>query len=159
MSVNFDPIAIEKIREKGLKAILCRAEELHLQKDGIITDIFLSYEMLEHLFNLIEFLHTMALKSRCEYFVVTVPYVSSSRIGLHQLRNNSKNAIFAENTHIFELSPAEWKLIFQFSGWKVVYEKIYKQYPKSFPLYFTKFIWRKFDFEGFYGVILEKNLD
>lgn len=32
------------------------------------------------------------------------------------------------------------------------------QYPASGILNLTKYIWRKFDFDGFYGVILKKNL-
>lgn len=64
----------------------------------------------------------------------------------------------AENTHVFELSPQDWNLIYQFSGWEIVYKEKYTQYPKSFPLVLMKYIWRKFDFDGFYGVILKQNL-
>lgn len=157
LSVNLDPIAIEKIRSKGLNAILSKAEDLHLQPDGIKADIFLSYEMLEHLFDPISFLHNMAEKSECEYFVITVPYVQQSRIGMHHLRAMDTKDIYAENTHIFELSPNDWDLIFQFSGWEIVYNDKYTQYPKSFPYNLTKYMWRNIDFDGFYGVILKKN--
>lgn len=158
LSVNLDPIAVEKIKSKGLNAILSKAEELHLQPDGVKADIFLSYEMLEHLFDPISFMHNMSIKSECQYFVLTVPYVQKSRIGMHHLRQNNGQEIFAENTHIFELSSDDWDLIFQFSGWEIVYRDKYTQYPKAFPLTLTKYIWKKFDFDGFYGVILKKNL-
>lgn len=157
LSVNLDPVAIEKIRSKGLHAILSKAEDLHLQPDGIKADIFLSYEMLEHLFDPIGFLHNMAEKSQCQYFVITVPYVQQSRIGMHHLRAMDTKDIYAENTHIFELSPNDWDLIFQFSGWEIVYNDKYTQYPKSFPYNLTKYMWRSIDFDGFYGVILKKN--
>ena len=64
---------------------------------------------------------------------------------------------YAENTHIYELCPEDWKLIFTFSGWKVVYENIYYQYPRYGLFKFTKYLWKKKDFEGFYGVILKKD--
>ena len=43
--------------------------------------------MIEHLFDTINFLHTIAEKSECEFFVVTVPYLNRSSVGLHQIRN------------------------------------------------------------------------
>ena len=33
----------------------------------------------------------------------------------------------------------------------------YTQYPKYSPLTLFRFLWRKFDFDGFYGVILQKD--
>lgn len=157
LSVNLDPVAIEKIKAKGLNAIMSKAEELHLQSDGIRADIFLSYEMLEHLFDPISFLHNMALKSECEYFVITVPYVQRSRVALQFVKHQYQGEFQAENTHVFELSPEDWNTIFKFSGWEIVYSDKYTQYPKSFPLCLTKYLWQKLDFDGFYGVILQKN--
>lgn len=161
LSVNLDPVAVEKIKSKGLNAILCRAEELHTRnqdwREGAIADIFLSYEMLEHLFNPIAFLHDMALKSKCEYFVVTVPYVHRSRVACQFVNNGLTGDFQAENTHIFEFSPADWDSIFKFSGWEIVYRDKYTQYPSFFPLNLTKYLWRKLDFDGFYGVVLQKN--
>ncbi len=157
LSVNLDPVAVDKIKAKGLNAILCRAEELHLADDGIKADIFLSYEMLEHLFDPISFLHTMSKKSECDYFVVTVPYVHKSRVACQFVNNGLKGDHQAENTHIFELSPEDWDTIFKFSGWEIVYKEKYTQYPNIFPLNLTKYIWRYIDFDGFYGVILKKN--
>lgn len=160
LSVNLDKIAVEKIKSKGLNAICCRAEELHtVEGGGIKADIFMSFEMLEHLFDPISFLHSMATKAECEYFVITVPYLTKSRVGMHHIRQNLKEDRLAENTHIFELCPEDWDLIFQFSGWEIVYSDRYTQYPKSGILNLTKYIWRKFDFDGFYGVILKRNLE
>ncbi len=45
--VNLDPIAVEKIRARGHRAVECRAETLDLEGQRI--DLFLSFEMLEHL--------------------------------------------------------------------------------------------------------------
>jgi len=158
LSVNIDPIAVDKIKAKGLNALLCPAEELHLHKNGMKADIFLSYQMLEHLFNPIDFLHSMAEKSSCEYFAITVPYVYRSRVALNVVKYNQLEKTHpAEKTHVFEFSPEDWDLIFQFSGWEIIYQDKYTQYPKSWPFHFTKYIWRKFDFDGFYGVILKKN--
>jgi 2-polyprenyl-3-methyl-5-hydroxy-6-metoxy-1,4-benzoquinol methylase len=159
LSVNLDPIAVQKIRKKGLVAIESKAELLHNHPDfseGI--DIFLSYEMLEHLLNPIEFLHQMSTQSKCQYFVITVPYLTKSRVGLHQIRNINNTSDFnAERTHIFELSSSDWDLIFRFSGWKIVYSQKYTQYPKKFPENLLKYLWRKIDFDGFYGVILQRD--
>ena len=159
ISVNLDPLAVEKIKSRGLSAILCRAEELYDSpefKDKEV-DLFLSFETLEHLFNPITFMHKISSMAKCKYFVITVPYLARSRMGLHQVRNKWTKNMTAENTHVFELSPKDWKLLFQFSGWKVVEEKVYTQYPKFGLLRFMQPIWKKFDFEGFYGVVLEKD--
>jgi len=159
LSVNLDPVAVQKIKDKGLMAIESRAELLHNHPDfSGYVDIFLSYEMLEHLINPIDFLHQMSLQTKCQYFVITVPYLTRSRVGLHQIRNVKNTSDFnAERTHIFELCHSDWDLIFQFSGWKIVYSQKYTQYPKSFPGNLLKYIWRKIDFDGFYGVILQRD--
>ena len=161
LSVNLDAVAIEKIKQNGLKGVCCRAEDLHSQPEFTgkgKVDLFLSFEMLEHLFNPVEFLYAMATKSECDYFIVTVPYVLRSRIGLHQIRNKRTDGMCAENTHIFELSPSDWNLLFSLSGWRVVDEMTYFQYPKYHPLHVLKWLWRWFDFEGFYGVVLKKDM-
>ena len=159
VSVNLDPIAVKKIRDKGLEAIESRAEMLHEHPDfSGRVDIFLSFQMLEHLIDPIGFLHTMALKSECEYFVVTVPYLHQSRVGLYQIRDQKLELTFnAERTHIFELCSDDWDLIFRFSGWKIVKSVHYTQYPRRNPLSGLRYLWRKFDFDGFYGVILKKD--
>jgi 2-polyprenyl-3-methyl-5-hydroxy-6-metoxy-1,4-benzoquinol methylase len=161
VSIDIDPVAVQKVRSKGLESIQARAETLHQHPDfNGEADIFLSYEMIEHLLDPINFLYTMAVKSKCEYFVVTVPYLNRSRVGLHQIRNPDnllKKPFNAESTHIFELSPTDWNLIFEFSGWKIVESMRYTQYPKYNPLTLTRFLWRRLDFDGFYGVILQKD--
>lgn len=158
-SVNLDPVAIEKIRLRGLDAIHCRAE--NLQSDhGFSADLFSAFEVLEHLMDPIRFMREIAQRTGCKYFVITVPLVHKSRMGLQYIRHQFKGDVVAENTHIFELSPEDWKLLFKFSGWKVVEEDLYHQYPSSFhPLALTKALWRKLDVDGFYGVILERDLD
>ena len=159
VSVNLDKVAIEKIRSKGLKAIYSYAEDLHNNSEfNKETDIFFSLEMLEHLENPTGFLKNMAERAVCKRFVLSVPLINKSRVGLHQIRNmNFDIPMSPENTHIYELSPDDWDLLFKFSGWKVVKRVKYTQYPRSLYLFFMKYLWRKFDFDGFYGVILEKD--
>lgn len=158
LSVNLDPISVQKIQAKGLDALLCKAEELHLEQEGKFkADIFLSYEMLEHLLNPIGFLHEMAMKSHCEYFAMTVPFVHKSKVALNLVRYNEKGTYHAETVHIFEFSPDDWDVIFKFTGWEIIYKDKYAQYPTIFPISLIKFLWRKVDFDGFYGVILKKN--
>jgi 2-polyprenyl-3-methyl-5-hydroxy-6-metoxy-1,4-benzoquinol methylase len=159
VSVNLDPIAVEKIKSKGLEAIESRAEMLHEHPDfSGRVDIFLSFQMLEHLLDPIGFLHAMALKSECDYFVITVPYLHQSRVGLYQVRDQKLELTFnAERTHIFELCSDDWDIIFRFSGWKIVKSVRYIQYPRKNPLTGLRYVWRKFDFDGFYGVILKKD--
>jgi len=162
ISVNLDSEAVKKIQKRGFEAIESRAELLHKHPDFKgRTDIFLSFEMVEHLLDPISFLHEMSVKSKCDFFVVTVPYQNSSRVGMHQIRNctYSNSPFNAEVTHIFEFSPNDWDLIFKFSGWRVVKRVNYTQYPKNKlnPFSLLKYVWRKLDFDGFYGVILEKD--
>jgi hypothetical protein len=160
VSVNLDPKAVKKIRDKGLEAVESRAEKLHVHNDfSRHVDIFLSFQMIEHLLDPIGFLHTMALKSECDYFVITVPFLHQSRVGLYQVRDQklAASTFNAESTHIFELCPDDWDLIFRFSGWEIVESVRYTQYPRRNPLTGLRYLWRKFDFDGFYGVILKKD--
>ena len=158
-SVNMDSEAVTRIRTKGLKAIHSSAEEVHKHPEiNRNVDTFLCFETLEHLEDPINFLRNLYEKSECKQLVITVPYLLKSRVGLHQIRNWGKGMPFnPETTHIFELSPDDWKLIFNFSGWKVKKEKVYLQYPNWPLISFLKYLWRYKDFEGFYGVVLEKN--
>lgn len=155
LSVNLDVEAVERIRRKGLEALLCRAEQLH--EYGIKADLFLSFEMLEHLSDPVSFLRTMSYEAHCDFFVVTVPYLAQSRVGLHHIRQNKAIDVAPENTHIFELSPSDWRLIFQHSGWHVVDHRVYLQYPRCSWLRIMQLIWKFFDYEGFYGAILTKD--
>lgn len=158
LSVNLDPRAIKKIRSRGGKALLCRAEELDLGKQKV--DLFTSFEMVEHLHNPSIFFKRLANRSNGDKIVITVPYRRKSRVGLHYLRSEYKKKVYAEDVHIFELCPEDWTKLMLHSGWKVVYDKIYYQYPRKWPLLSRafKWYWEKTDYEGFWGAILEKDL-
>jgi hypothetical protein len=155
LSVNVDSEAVSRIKEKGLEAICARAEAL--PSLSIEADVFLSFEMLEHLMDPCEFLHNLS-QVKCKALVISVPYLVRSRVGLHHIRSNQKRQVNPENTHIFELSPQDWRLIFKHSGWTALTERIYLQYPKRSPFRFLlKRYWRRYDFEGFYGAILKQD--
>jgi len=111
LSVNMDEQAVKKIREKGLEALCARAEDL--ASLSVDADIFLSFEMLEHVMNPCGFLQALSANTHCKAFVVTVPYVAQSKVGLHHIRHNQRARVNPENTHIFELSPEDWRLIFK----------------------------------------------
>lgn len=169
ISVDIDPKAVEKIKSKGMKAILSSAENLDLGDESI--DLFTSFEMVEHLVNPCNFFRNMAVKGKSNMMLVTVPYVRKSRISLRNIRRimtgkikfgNSDpdtTKLYPEQQHIFEFSPEDWKVIMLFCGWRVVYENTYLQYPRWHIFYLFRYIWRFFDFEGFWGVVLEKDLN
>lgn len=154
-SVNLDAKAVERIKKKNLPAMEARAEDLH--KYNVNADIFLCFELLEHLMDPCHFLYQLSIKTSAKYMIITVPYLKNSRVGMHSIRAKYKKDLNAENTHIFELSPKDWKLLFQFAGWGVEFDNIYLQYPSRHWLWLTKFDWRRFDFEGFYGAILTRD--
>ena len=126
-------------------------------------DLYLSFQTLEHLFDPVSCLRGLASNSSANYFVVTVPYVNRSRVGLKHLRKPHTVGRFreinAENTHIFELSPDDRNLIFRFAGWKPIHEEIFYMYPAKHLLWYFRYALRRYDFEGFYGVILQKSLE
>ncbi len=161
LSVNLDQRATEKIRARGLKALCKRAEniqanDLDVETIGLIT----SFEMMEHLHNPSIFLRRMAVKGICPLILITVPFLRNSRVGLHHIRNRSQKKIHAEEEHIFELSPEDWALLSRHSGWKVIHEAIYWQYPRGIP-FLTRSLrkyWQNFDYEGFWGAILKRDL-
>jgi hypothetical protein len=158
LSVNINAESVERIKSMGLEAVQARAE--NIEAYNVNPDIFLCFQTLEHIMNPIYFLHDLAVKTTAKYLIVTVPYISESRMGLYHIRDirvDKKGAAIAENTHIFELDPDDWKLLIKHSGWGVKYERIYRQYPVRGALRITKGLWGKFDFEGFYGMILEKD--
>jgi hypothetical protein len=158
ISIKLDPKAVEKISAKGLEALLCRAECLDLGPEKPV-DLFTSFEMVEHLHNPAIFFHRLAKKSPGNLMVITVPYMRKSRMGLYHTRNPATSPVFAEDEHIFELSPQDWTLLFLHSGWRTTYSATYYQYPRKLPLVsplLTSF-WRHMDFEGFWGAILEKD--
>jgi hypothetical protein len=157
LSVNLDPRAVAKIKARGLEAILCRAEDLALP--GVDIGLFTSFEMVEHLHNPAIFFYRLAKKSSCRKILITVPYVKTSRVGLQHVRHGSREVIFAEDEHVFELSPADWALLMRHSGWRVSYSEIYYQYPRKWPIIsqLMAYYWRTRDFEGFWGAILERD--
>lgn len=156
VGVNLDAVAVDKILSKGFEGKLCRAEELY-ERYKIKADLLISFQMLEHLYDPISFLDSISKNKVSEYFVVTVPYLAQSRVGFYHIRQNQDEEVFPENTHIFELSPDDWKLIFRHSGWRVVEEMVYRQYPQRSFLRLMKPFWKRYDFEGFYGAVLVRD--
>lgn len=158
VSINLSAEAVEKIKTRGLEAVLCRAEQIPFQ--DINVDLFTCFQMLEHLHNPAVFLRRAAKRGNGNRMVVTVPYLKRSRVGLQHIRSRLKQIVDAEMEHIFELSPEDWTLLMLHSGWRVVFSEIYYQYPRCWPFIreIPAFFWRKTDFEGFWGAILEKDL-
>ncbi len=156
ISVNLDPVAIEKVKAKGGEAILSRAEELGLQ--GIKCDFFMSFETVEHLTDPVRFLHDLAGRGGAPYLFMSVPYRRTSRFGGTLMRmNGATRKITAEETHIYEFSPDDWLLMAKFAGFKPVFTRTYWQYPKRSLMRLLAPLWRKLDFEGFFGVLLERD--
>ncbi|MFH1369579.1 MAG: methyltransferase domain-containing protein [Elusimicrobiota bacterium] len=157
VSVNLDPNAVKKIEKRGLKAVFCRAENLDL--GGRKIDLFTSFQMVEHLHNPSIFFKRLADRTSCDKMLITVPYLKTSRVALHSIRKQTHLQVNAEQEHIFELNPSDWELIFLHSGWKIKYSRIYFQYPKGIPILsqILGYLWRYFDYEGFWGAILEKD--
>lgn len=154
LSVNLDPAAVARIRARGLEAVLGRAEDV-VEAGGLDADIGLCFEMLEHLTDPIRFLDTLSRNGSCARLLVTVPYLRRSRVGLHHIRRGERFQVSPENTHLFELSSADWKLVFAHAGWAVREEEVYLQHPRRSPWRLLQPAWRLIDFEGFYGAILE----
>lgn len=155
LSVNLDQRAVHKIRSRGLEALHCRAEELELDR---AVNLFVSFEMLEHLHNPALFLRRLSLRHKTSQLLLTVPYLRKSRVGIYQVRHQGAHPVHAEEEHIFELNPSDWTLLARHSGWKVLDSRIYRQYPAKIPLLspLLAHFWRGYDFEGFWGVLLER---
>lgn len=159
ISVNLDPVAVGKVNAKGGQAILSRAEELDLA--GIRPDLFLSFETIEHLTDPTRFLHALAERGSAEWMLMTVPYRRVSRFGGAHLRLSEAvmpQAMTAEEVHIHEFSPEDWMLLARFAGWRTAHASIYRQYPLRSPLRLTAPLWQALDFEGFFGMILTRDL-
>ena len=156
IGVNLDPAAIEKIKARGQKAVLCRAEDLDLGDKKV--NLFTSFQMVEHLHNPALFLRRLAKRDGQARLVITVPFRRSSQVGLSHIRRQSRDRVPAGDEHIFELCPADWTLLMLHSGWRVVHEQTYLQYPRV-PLMDAPLalFWKRMDFEGFWGAILEKD--
>lgn len=159
VSVNLDPVAVDKVRSKGGDSVLCRAEEMDLE--GIQPDLFLSFEMVEHLTDPLRFLHRLAEKGSSRYLLMTVPLVRRSRFGGFHMRmpeDQMPMGMSAEEVHIYEFSPADWLLCARFGGWKPVFSRNYLQYPRRHWLRPTQALWAQLDFEGFFAVLLERDM-
>lgn len=159
LSVNVDPVAVARIRAIGREAIEARAEDL--TDHGVDADLFLSYETLEHLEDPIRALRDLSYRTTCQAFVVTVPYVRTSRVGLYQIRAGDRVRRTPEATHIFELSPEDWRLLFRHTGWEPVRERLYLQYPRRGGWRLSKPLWSHTStfgsHEGFWGAILRRD--
>lgn len=157
MSVNLDQTAVDKINASGGKAVLCRAEDYEPECS---VDFYLSYEMVEHLHNPALFFYKIAKADKGKYMVITVPYVSKSHVALRRSMDRSRQLITAEQEHIFEFSPEDWKKICMHAGWKVIESEIYFQYPRHIPVIsqVCRALWRKYDFEGFLGLVLKRDM-
>lgn len=155
LSVNMDPEAVRKARARGVDAVHARAEELG--RHGITADVFLCFETLEHLSDPADFLHGLSAGTPCRRLILTVPFVRQSRLGLHHIRAGLKKPVNAETTHLFELCPEDLRLLFRHCGWKVERDSVYLQYPRWSPLALTRPLWRRTDFEGFYGAVLSRD--
>lgn len=159
ISVNLDPVAVDKVKAKGGDAVLCRAEELDL--GGIRPDLFLSFEMIEHLTDPIRFLHALAAKSSAEYLLFTVPLRRKSRFGGVEMRlpdHRLPARMTPEQVHTYEFSPEEWRLLARFAGFSTVWSRTYLQYPRRSPLRLTAPLWRSLDFEGFVAFLCRRDL-
>lgn len=158
VSVNLDPTAVEKVKNTGGEAILSRAEDLPLDFQ---VDLFTLFETLEHFTDPLRFLHRLAEKGQSDYLLVTVPYRRTSRFGGNPVRyplERLPSELVPEDVHFFELNPDDWTHLAGFAGWRLVFQKIYLQYPQYSPLRFMAPFWRQFDFEGFVGFLFERDL-
>ena len=159
ISVNMDSRAIEKIRARGLTAIHSRAEDLASTEVGDVS-LLTSFEMVEHLHNPCIFFRRLALRGLSNRMLISVPYLRQSRVGFHHIRENDTSQQFAEDVHIFELSPEDWSMLFLHSGWRVVKSHIHYQYPKNWPVisWLLSIFWKNYDYEGFWCAVLEIDL-
>lgn len=153
VGVNLDPAAVARIRARGLEAVLGRAEDL-IEAGTLDADVVLCFEMLEHLTDPVTFLDRLSRRRGSVVLVVTVPFLRRSRVGLHHIRRGERVPVSPETTHVFELAAADWRLLFAHAGWSVRHEAVYRQYPRRSPWRLLGPVWRRVDFEGFYGAIL-----
>ncbi len=159
VGINLQPAVVERMKNKGLNAI-CE-DAIDVGNRGVRYDVVSLFETIEHLSNPIGFLQKIAPVVD-ERLVLSVPYVRASRVGLHHIDAdtfwNQDLPISVENVHFFELSPGDWDKLFKHSGWKIVRQKVYKQFPDSGPLkWILSAYWRYLSFEGFYFVSLAKD--
>lgn len=158
VSVNLDPVAVDKIKAKGGEAILCRAEALDTQ--GLQPDLMLLFETLEHITDPLRFLHTMAADGNIKNILLTVPYRVNSRFGGDLIRRaaaSMPDEITPEQVHIFELSPEDWQLLASLAGYRTEFCRIYRQYPRRSIGRLMRPLWRSLDFEGFISLSLKRD--
>lgn len=152
LSVNVDSAAVAKIQAKGLEAVHASAEDI--ERYDIQPEVLLCFETLEHIPDPARFLSRLSTISTVRAFAITVPYVRRSRVSLRYIRRSLPQVAGPETTHVFELSPGDWRPLFMFSGWRPAYEQVFWMYPRLHPMALTRPLWRRVDFEGFYGAIL-----
>lgn len=158
VSVNLDPVAVDKVRAKGGEAILSRAEELDL--DAVRPDLFVAFQTLEHFTDPLRFLHALATKGSADHLLFTVPWRRRSRFGGWHMRQPEAAmpaAMTAEEVHIWELCPADWQLMARFAGYRTVFSRIYRQYPRRSRWRVAQPLWQAYDFEGFLGLLLRRD--
>jgi hypothetical protein len=158
ISVNLDPVAIEKINSKGGEGILCRAEDLGTLK--LQPNLFMSFEMIEHLTDPVRFLRSLSKSGGCEHLLMTVPYRRRSQFGGIHLRcaiDEMPEQMTAEGVHIFELNPQDWIYLARFAGYRVIFKDVYLQYPKYGLMRIMAPLWRHKDYEGFLALFLERD--
>ena len=161
LSINTDPKAIERIRKRGYDATQIDAVKFAEGYSYIANtpDMIWMFETLEHIEDPIRLLKGLKRYKKLKRLIITVPYVSNSRIGMLHLRKPHEffTGLTPETTHIFELSPEDWKLLFKYCGWEIEKEQIYYQYPRKrlITKWFWRWYWKKYDFEGFYGIVLK----
>lgn len=159
VSVNLDPVAVDKVKAKGGDAVLARAEEMDLE--GTRPDLFMTFEMVEHLTDPLRFLHRLAEQGSADKLLMTVPWRRESRFGGAEVRwpiERVPARMTAEELHLFELDPDDWLALARLAGWRPVFQRVYRQYPERHPLAATRSLWARLDFEGFWGVLLERDL-
>lgn len=145
-SMNTDQRAIDKIEAKGITAI--RANAIEYDWDGTDYDMFTAFEVLEHLSDPIKFLVRLK-RANSKVFVITVPYLRETRIHSDLVGDN-------EEFHIHELCPSDWKFLFALTGWYVIAERTYFQFPRRVPGWGElAAFWERNDFWGFWGAILK----
>ena len=160
ISVNLDPVAVDKVNKGGGEAILCRAEELNHQ--SVHADLFVSFETIEHLLDPVRFLHDLATKGAADQILFSVPYRRSSQFGGYHLRlpdSNLPQRVTPEELHVMELSPEDWTIACRLAGFRAMSVQIYRQYPKWHPIWFMAPIWRRLDFEGYVCIRAKKDLE
>ncbi len=158
VGINLQNSAVKKIRSKGLNAIC--ADALSLANQGIHYDVVSVFETLEHLQDPIGFLNNIR-KVTNSRLIVSVPFIRQSRISLAYLFNKRwpvDKIPTIENTHIFELSPSDWRKLFLHTGWKVDREWKLMMFPyhRLSRLILQPF-WKFISFEGFWFASLRKD--